>query len=184
MGTNYIAPIWRMPRNANKDKLSNYSINFSGATRVHIILAQTTDFLPGEPTASGNIANPKFSASIFFNFSSTISGSTRNMFGAGETGGASYWYLRKNSNDNLEFFVRTLQGSPYQWYHACVTWDGNNINLYLDGQSDATAVAANNFRFGGGPGTEWPSIGSYYRGVSSVSSLWIGRLAQASVFNY
>jgi len=27
MGTNYIAPIWRMPENANKDKFSNYSIN-------------------------------------------------------------------------------------------------------------------------------------------------------------
>ena len=26
MGTNYIAPIWRMPRNANKDNFSNYSI--------------------------------------------------------------------------------------------------------------------------------------------------------------
>ena len=32
MGTNYIAPIWRMPRNANKDKLSNYSINFGGVS--------------------------------------------------------------------------------------------------------------------------------------------------------
>jgi hypothetical protein len=197
MGTNYIAPIWRMPRNANKDKLSNYSIYFSGATRVHIGLEQTTDFLPGEPTASGNIGNPKFSASIFFNFTSTISGSTRNMFGAGETGGASYWYLRKNASDNLEFRVRTDQASPFyttvtgstvlnadQWYHACVTWDGNNINLYLDGQPDASPVAANNFYFGGGPGTEWPSIGSYWRGGSNINTLWTGRLAQASVFNY
>jgi hypothetical protein len=197
MSTNYIAPIWRMPRNANKDKLSNYSVYFSGATRVHIAIDQTTDFLPGEPTASGNIGNPTFSASIFFNFSSTISGSTRNMFGAGETGGASYWYLRKNASDNLEFFVRTDAGSPFyttvtgstvlsadQWYHACVTWDGTNINLYLDGQSDAAAVAANNFYFGGGPGTEWPSIGSYWRGGSSITTLWTGRLAQASVFNY
>jgi len=31
MGTNYIAPIWRMPRNANKDKLSNYNIEFDGS---------------------------------------------------------------------------------------------------------------------------------------------------------
>jgi hypothetical protein len=197
MGTNYIAPMWRMPQNVNRDKLSNYSINFTGASRVHIGLEQTTDFLPGEPTASGNTANPNFSASIFFNFSSTISGSTRNMFGVGQTGGASYWYLRKNASDNLEFFVRTDQVSPFyttvtgstvlnadQWYHACVTWDGNNINLYLDGQPDASPVAANNFYFGGGPGTEWPSIGSYWRGSSSINTLWTGRLAQASLFNY
>ena len=32
MSTNYIAPMWRMPRNTNKDKLSNYSINFNGST--------------------------------------------------------------------------------------------------------------------------------------------------------
>jgi hypothetical protein len=31
MSTNYISPIWRMPRNANKDKLSNYSINLANA---------------------------------------------------------------------------------------------------------------------------------------------------------
>ena len=31
MGTNYIAPIWRMPKNANKDKLSNYNIEFDGS---------------------------------------------------------------------------------------------------------------------------------------------------------
>ena len=31
------------------------------------------------------------------------------------------------------------------WYHACVTWDGDNINLYLNGVSDATQVAATTF---------------------------------------
>ena len=38
MGTNYIAPIWRMPRNTNKDKLSNYSIDFGdgGSAGRHI----------------------------------------------------------------------------------------------------------------------------------------------------
>ena len=35
MGTNYIAPIWRMPRNANKDKLSNYSIDFSNTDYIN-----------------------------------------------------------------------------------------------------------------------------------------------------
>ena len=33
MGTNYIAPIWRMPENTNKDKLSNYSIDFGSTTQ-------------------------------------------------------------------------------------------------------------------------------------------------------
>jgi hypothetical protein len=40
MGTNYIAPIWRMPQNANKDKLSNYSIDF-GTTAQYISTPST-----------------------------------------------------------------------------------------------------------------------------------------------
>ena len=35
MGTNYIAPIWRMPENANKGKLSNYSIDFSSTDYIN-----------------------------------------------------------------------------------------------------------------------------------------------------
>tara|TARA_R100000231_G_scaffold139281_1_gene119942 strand:- start:220 stop:2226 length:2007 start_codon:yes stop_codon:yes gene_type:complete len=36
MSTNYIAPIWRMPRNANKDKFSNYSINAATTSAMNI----------------------------------------------------------------------------------------------------------------------------------------------------
>ena len=35
MGTNYIAPMWRMPENANKGKLSNYSIDFSSTDYIN-----------------------------------------------------------------------------------------------------------------------------------------------------
>ena len=38
MSTNYIAPIWRMPRNANKDKLSNYSIDFDGVHYINCVM--------------------------------------------------------------------------------------------------------------------------------------------------
>ena len=47
MGTNYIAPTWRQPENTNKDKLSNYSIDFDGLTREDIQLGTTTFLLPG-----------------------------------------------------------------------------------------------------------------------------------------
>ena len=39
MSTNYIAPIWRMPRNFNKDNLSNYSISFNPADTNYIEIA-------------------------------------------------------------------------------------------------------------------------------------------------
>ena len=34
MGTNYLAPTWRQPENTNKDKLSNYSIDFGGTEAI------------------------------------------------------------------------------------------------------------------------------------------------------
>ena len=38
MSTNYIAPIWRMPRNANNvdNRLSNYSIDFDGSEHIDL----------------------------------------------------------------------------------------------------------------------------------------------------
>ena len=35
MGTNYIAPTWRMPINANQSKGSNYSLHFDGSSSVN-----------------------------------------------------------------------------------------------------------------------------------------------------
>ena len=199
MATEWISPTWRMPNDKNQSKFENYSLDFAGASLEHVMLGNggnDTDLLPGQPTVAGTVNNPNFSVSAFFNFDSAISGSLRNIIGAGKTGGATNWYLRKNASDNIEFTVRNEVGSPYyvtvtgstvlnsdQWYHAAVSWDGTTITLYLDGTSEATA-AATTFYFGGGPGTEWPTIGSYYRGATTQSSLWDGKIAQPCIFDY
>jgi hypothetical protein len=171
MGTNYLAPTWRQPENLNKDRLSNYSIYFAGTVRDDIELGTTTFLLPGQPSSpSTSVSNPKFSASIFFKFDSSVAGSLVLMIGAGQGGGAAYWNLRKTTGDNLEANFRTTN-STYAtitggttltsdtWYHACVTWDGNNINLYLNGISDATQVAATTFYYGST--IAYPTIGSF-----------------------
>ena len=198
MATQWISPTWRMPENSNQSKFENYSLNF-GAALEHIMLGDAghdTNLLPGKPTGAGTVNNPIFSVSAFFNFDSAISGSLRNIIGAGQTGGATYWYLRKNASDNIEFVVRTIAGSPYyvtvtgstvlnsdQWYHAAVSWDGTDITLYLNAASEATS-GATTFYFGGGPGTEWPTIGSYYRGATTQSALWDGEIAQPCIFDH
>ena len=46
MGTNYIAPTWRMPENTNKSKSSNYSI-FNGSTYDHILTTSPYSFIQG-----------------------------------------------------------------------------------------------------------------------------------------
>ena len=194
MGTNYLAPTWRQPENTNKDKLSNYSIDFDGTIADDIELGTTTFLLPGQPSStSTSVSNPKFSASIFFNFNSSVAGTTACMIGAGQAGGAQYWYLRKDSNDNLQAIFRITNGtyatitggttlSHSTWYHACVTWDGDNINLYLNGVSDATQVAATTFYYGST--IPHPSIGSFRYSAYATNNGWKGKLSQATVFDY
>jgi hypothetical protein len=43
MGTNYIAPIWRMPENTNKDKLSNYSVDLGAGYNGRAFLCGTVN---------------------------------------------------------------------------------------------------------------------------------------------
>jgi len=194
MGTNYLAPTWRQPENINKDKLSNYSIDFGGLTNEDIQLGTTTFLLPGQPSSvNTSVSNPKFSASIFFNFKSTVEGIAVWAIGAGQGGGATYWNLRKNTSDNLEANFRTTSAgyttitggttlTSDTWYHACVTWDGDNINLYLNGVSDAAQVAATTFYYSSTPA--YSTIGSFRYSASATGNEWEGKLSQATVFDY
>ena len=74
MATKWISPTWRMPEESNQSKFENYSLDFDGAVNEDIRLGNTTYLLPGQPTAA-TTNNPKFSASIFFNFESSVAGS-------------------------------------------------------------------------------------------------------------
>ena len=200
MGTNYIAPTWRMPENTNKDKLSNYSINFDGQSRTHIAISEVKGgpLLPGGQTYTSNVTvqNPKFSGSAFINFDTSSAYPVGNIVGVGQFGGSSFWFLRKNANNNIEFLVRTDAGSPYyatitgstvlnanQWYHAAFSWDGNTITLYLngsvDGSGSATTFYNSSFQYSG-----YASIGSYWRGGININTLWVGELSQVSIFDY
>ena len=194
MATTWKAPTWRMPNDKNQNKFESYSLEFSGLVREDIQLGTTTFLLPGQPSStSTSVSNPKFSASIFFNFNSSVTGTIAYMIGAGQAGGATYWNLRKNTSDNLEANFRITNGayatiaggttlSHSTWYHACVTWDGNNINLYLNGVSDATQVAATTFYYSST--ISHPTIGSFRYSASATANEWEGKLSQAAVFDY
>ena len=84
MATEWISPTWRMPEDSNQSKFENYSLNFDGPVNQDVQLGNTTYLLPGQPTITGLTNNPKFSASIFFNFDSAAAGVQMQMFGAGQ----------------------------------------------------------------------------------------------------
>ena len=189
-----------MPRNANQSKSSNYSMDFDGTTRTQIGLGEVVGgpLLPGGKTYTSNVTvqNPKFSGSAFINFNTSSAYPTGNIVGVGQTGGASFWYLRKNASNNIEFTVRTDAGPPYyaaitgstvlnagQWYHAAFSWDGNTITLYLNGSVDGTG-SATTFYNSSSTNSGWASIGSYWRGGISINTLFVGKITEVSIFDY
>ena len=195
MSAKYISNNWRLLNQENSSKNDNYGLTFDGAANEDIRLGNTTYLLPGQPTAA-TTNNPKFSASIFFNFESSVVGSLVWMIGAGQGGGAAYWALRKTTGDKLDAIFRTTSGgyttitggttlTSDTWYHACVTWDGYNINLYLNGVSDATQVAATTFYWlNSGAYPPYPTIGSYRYGTAVNTNRFIGKISQASIYDY
>jgi hypothetical protein len=176
MGTNYIAPIWRMPRNANKDKLSNYSINFDGSNE---FIDTTLDI----------DANSDFSISFWFNWDQDQRVIiTDGSFDAWSSIGYGFQIM---SNGSVSFLVgdsgastgKTISSTAGSitantWYHIVGVCDlSNEIRLYLNGTSvDNTAVGSsrnetsNNLRIAGD--------------YSSTKRLFNGSISQVSVFNY
>ena len=171
MGTNYIAPIWRMPRNANNtpvDKLSNYSIYFDGSDYIN---CGNDDVL--------NVSTSNYSFSIWVKYTTT----------------ANRVVMEKKANNQLclqlggtgfNGYITWVGGPDYllrsagpmndgQWHHICCVADGNSSTYYIDGQINATGgskiFASNN--------TNDLHIGS--RGGSIGI---IGEMNQLCIFNY
>ena len=147
MGDNgtYKSPQWLIPNNENKDKVSNYSLDFDGVND-YIDLGDSDDFSFGNGTTDS-----PFSISIWVNFSS-IGGSTFKGIIGKDNGAQREWALLDNNSGRLRIFLKNQGGGNQQsidttsvlsintWYHIVATYNGvggNNaadgLTLYLNG---------------------------------------------------
>jgi hypothetical protein len=147
MGDNgaYKSPQWLIPSNENKDKVSNYSMEFDGVND-YIDLGDSDDFSFGNGTTDS-----PFSISIWVNFSS-IGGSTFKGIIGKDNGAQREWALLDNNSGRLRIFLKNQGGGNQQsidttsvlsintWYHIVATYNGvggNNaadgLTLYLNG---------------------------------------------------
>jgi len=170
MGTNYIAPTWRMPRNANKDKLSNYSIDFdSGSTEVI-------------DTNSAFTSLTSFSISAWFKSDDTTSAaqaiisSRINSIGTSQGLdiylGSDTLVARIYNNGATE--VTTAFTDTTAWHQVVITYNGTTLELFLDSvsQGTATGVYTNS-------AANWV-IGKWNNGVNYFN----GAISQVSIFDY
>ena len=171
MGTNYIAPIWRMPRNANKDKLSNYSIFFNGST----------DYISIEDNILSGLSN--FSISIWYN-TDTLSGD-RAILGAWSSGVTQMllywddplgWRFLMNNGTSTSAVVWGTATSINTWNHIVVTFDGTTLSFHHNNGTPVT---------NSGTGPVNTSASAWRIGVDTSSTrYWDGELSQFCLFDY
>ena len=173
MGTNYIAPIWRMPINANTDKLSNYSIAFNPSDPNYIEI-------------SDNILSglENFSVSVWYN-TNTLSGD-RAILGSWSSVPTPQMLLYWDDPDGWRFLMSdgasadVIWGTATttnEWHHIVVTYDGAVLKFYHDNGTPVTKAVVR------GPiqtrSSAW-RIGS----DTSNTRYWDGELSQFCLFDY
>ena len=159
MGTNYIAPIWRMPRNANKDKLSNYSIEFDGSS----------DYI--DTNDNTLLSSNDWSISLWFKWSSLQSGNNEAIVSTrqGSISLSSGFDLYLTNNDTI-LRARTYNNgvgaeviitladegmTTDVWYHASVVYGSgtlyfkiNNGDIFSGSSTGNYTASTNNFLIG------------------------------------
>tara|TARA_R110002167_G_scaffold22198_5_gene79717 strand:- start:1684 stop:2400 length:717 start_codon:yes stop_codon:yes gene_type:complete len=113
-------------------------------------------------------------------FKSTGSNTSQTILTVRPAGGALRWDFKKSTSNTLNFIIRETAASPFyksidsdstltinDWYYGCVTWDGSNLKLYLNGISDATPIACTSFYYN--VATNYTTIGAGW--VSNIYNL-------------
>jgi hypothetical protein len=174
--SNYYNRQWRLPNNENKDKQSNYSMDFSGSGD-----KITLDSSVNSVLSTG--MNP-FSFSIWFNVDS-VSNSYNEFFGYGQVGvGLSgvrvYGGVFKHNSVNNPYgqdLNSTTVIQTGQWYHGAVTFDGTTRRIYVNGVEEASDTPTFTIL----PNSSYPlTIGVY----PSRTKYTYGKLDAACFFNY
>ena len=132
---------WRLPNNENKDKQSNYSMDFDGNNQ-YITVPNNSSLDFG--------TNTDFTLSMWVKRAST--GNFYNLLFNGDTNGAFWW--RFESNDTLKFFLdygstfddvqTTATITDSNWHHLVAVADRDTqLSIYIDGQLSASNTVSN-----------------------------------------
>ena len=165
MATKFITPSWRMPKNSNQSKASNYSIEFDGSSYIS---------LPSSLDLGTNSTISLWFKSDSGNANHTILGEDSYQFD----------YLLQIASASDEAAIRI--GSVYKiftvteindgnWNHWCIVRNGDSVELFINNSSKGTQTG-----YGTGTNTKFEKIGAEGDNQFPIT----GKVAQLSAFDY
>ena len=126
--SNYYNRQWRLPNNENKDKQSNYSMDFDGSQKITL-------------NSSIQLTTNK-SISVWCYVEPTVN---QNTLLGGDAFPIYYFWLdnpnskiyKRDSSNITQLSTGTLSEG---WTHFCITGDGTTATLYVNGVSTSTGT--------------------------------------------
>ena len=182
---------WRLPNNENKDKQSNYSMDFDGSQAID------TGFVPKDNitsafTFSAWVKKTLHTDSMIFGTSDYISPYSTFIFGITRVSTNYYYYYNlggRPPNSAWQTSYNSYQISNFSlntWHHLVFIYDGNNIKLYGNGNLEHTtsSMTIDNYP----PHSAGFNGNSYIGGVNDVRyglfQAFTGQIDAVSIFNY
>ena len=168
MSTQFTNRQWRLPNNKNKDKQSNYSMDFDGSSQ-YIDLGNTD---------AVKLGTGDFTFSAWINPDSWGSSFEAIYANAGTNG----VFIGKDDAGNFVlriYFVSniiTYSTLPTvgAWTHICVTRDNGQCSLFYNGSSVATATSTHNFN----------ASANVFVGSDNSSGDFNGKIDAVAIYNY
>ena len=165
MATKFITPNWRMPKNSNQSKASNYSLDFDGSSYIS---------LPSSLDLGTN-------STISLWFKSDSGNANHTILGEDSY---TYDYLLQVASAGNDANIRI--GSVYKtftvteindgnWNHWCIVRNGDSVELFINNSSKGTQTG-----YGTGTNTKFEKIGAEGDNQFPIT----GKIAQLSAFDY
>jgi len=171
MSTQFTNRQWRLPNNENKDKQSNYSMDFDSAS---------SDYIAATISALDNATALTFSGwfkktiNNVVGFESFVSSTDRIILYWWSDNNV-YWSVRNGSATSTASGVLTI----YDWNHIVGTFDGatNTIKLYINGSLVDTET--------GQPSLTSANLSNnFHIGLSNGNTYNNGQIDGVSIFDY
>jgi len=180
MSTKFLSPGWRMPRNANQSKSSNYSLDFNSSPYIDTNLN------------TGSYSS--FSVSAWIKADTLSSGKVVAAQTRNGNWSLSSWLLyieAPSSVPYMTFYMMSgdlpiLAGkntvlSINQWYHIVATWDGATSKMYIDGVKETIEGTVSSMN----TSVVNTLIGASHNSTGTgATGGWDGLINEVSIFNY